>query len=126
MSTSVKGMIDQYILAWNQKSLGNYAAGFSKCWAKNGQYADPYGTYDGLDAIVNFASKSGEIVPERVFSILEEPEFHNHYGRYAWKVALPDGQNTGYDYFEFDENFRITKLVSFFKLPDDYPIEKLQ
>lgn len=125
MNTSVEEMIGQYVSAWNENSLENYRKEFGKCWADDAVYLDPYGEYQGVDELATFAYKSLEIVPERKFSIFEEPEYHHQFGRYTWKVEIGEKTNVGFDYFEFNSNFEITRLVSFFKLPEDYPLERL-
>jgi hypothetical protein len=125
MNASVEKMIAQYLLAWNENNLEAYKEEFSKCWAPEATYSDPFGEYKGVDGISNFAQKSLEIVPERKFKILENPEYHHKFGKYAWMVEFEGKTNVGYDYFEFNDNFEITRLVSFFKLPEDYPLEKL-
>jgi hypothetical protein len=35
-------------------------------------------------------------------------------GRYTWNVVLPTETKEGFDYFEFNEQYQITRLVSFF------------
>ncbi len=125
MITSVEEMIEQYVLAWNQTELKNYKNEFAKCWDGRALYSDQYSEHTGLEGIVGFADKSLEFAPDRRFSVLESPEYHHGYGRYAWKVDAEGMSNVGYDYFEFNENFKIAKLISFFTLPDTYPIDKL-
>jgi hypothetical protein len=127
MITSVEEMIEQYVSAWNENNLEAYKREFGKCWAANAVYVDPYSEdIIGVDGIANFAQKSLEIIPNRKFKVLEKPEHHHTFGKYVWHVDYEGQTNTGYDYFEFNANFEITRLVSFFKLSDDYPLEKLQ
>jgi len=119
-------MIGQYVSAWNENNLEAYNKEFKKCWADDAVYTDPYSEHiSGVEGLAGFAQKSLEIIPTRKFSILEEPEHHHGFGRYAWSVAFSGQTNTGYDYFEFNAEFKITRLVSFFKLPDDYPVDRL-
>ncbi|WP_133554323.1 isomerase [Pedobacter duraquae] len=125
MMSSVEKMIDQYILAWNQTGLESYSLEFEKCWGSNALYSDQYSEHTGVQGIADFADQSLKFAPDRKFSVLEIPECHHTYGRYAWKVETGGKTNVGYDYFEFNAEFKITKLISFFTLPDDYPIEKL-
>jgi len=126
MSTTVEQMIDQYLKAWNEENLQAFKHEFGKCWAGDAIYIDPFGTYTGVDGIAGFAQLSLDIMPSRKFSVLEAPDHHHQFGRYTWSVKFDGGNNMGYDYFEFNEDFKITKLISFFKLPEDYPIDKLK
>jgi hypothetical protein len=126
MITTVREMIEQYITAWNKTSLAEYRQEFAKCWAEYGVYIDPTSAgFVGVEAIAQFANLSLDIVPERHFELVDEPDSHHTYGRYTWKVTTPGGTNVGYDYFEFNEEFKITRLVSFFKLPADYPVDEV-
>lgn len=125
MNASVEKMIEQYVSAWNENNLEAYKKEFGKCWDVNAVYIDPYSEVNGLDELARFAQKSVVIRPTRKFSILEKPEFHHSFGRYAWEVDVSGRKNQGYDYFEFNSNFEITRLISFFKLPEDYPLDKL-
>jgi hypothetical protein len=125
MNTSVEEMIEQYVSAWNENSLEDYRREFKKCWSPEAIYVDPFGSYQGVESLSEFAQKSLEIVPSRKFRVFENPEYHHQFGRYAWKVESLGQSNVGYDYFEYNDRFEITRLVSFFKLPEDYPIEKL-
>lgn len=125
MITSVEEMIAQYVMAWNQTDLESYRREFDKCWAEQALYSDQYSEHTGMEGIAAFADTSLEFAPDRKFSILEKPEFHHTYGRYSWQAETGGRKNIGYDFFEYDESFKITKLISFFKLPEGYPIEKL-
>ncbi len=125
MDKKIEDMIGQYVFAWNQQSPENYRNEFAKIWAEGAVYVDPYGEYHGLEQLTDFAVRSLSIVPQRFFSIHEPVVSHHHFAKYAWKVQFSEGVNVGYDFIEFDENYRITKLVSFFALPSDYPLEQL-
>lgn len=125
MITSVDKMIEQYVASWNENNFAAYKKEFEKCWANEALYVDPFGEYKGLDELAKFAQISLEIIPNRKFSILEQPEYHHHFGKYSWLVEFSGRTNIGYDYFEFNQDFKITRLISFFKLPEDYPVNKL-
>ena len=122
---TVEEMITQYLIAWNQKDLASYKREFSKVWAEGDEYIDPFGHYSNVEELAAFADQSLKIIPDRVFTIHKKAEYHHNYGKYEWKATFADGINIGVDLFEYDDNFRITKLVSFFSLPGDYPVEKL-
>lgn len=126
MITSVEAMIQQYVASWNETTYDDYAREFAKCWAPEATYTDPnFEGIKGVEGIADFAKKSLDIVPERVFSIHEAPEFHHNTGKYLWAVEFAGQKRIGTDYFEYNDVFKITRLVSFLTLPDDYPLEKL-
>jgi len=114
MIVSVEAMIRKYVAAWNEKGLHEYKAAFATCWATDALYTDPNFQVKGLDGIAELAATSLERSPIRTFSILALPDYHHNVGRYTWKVDLPTETKEGFDYFEFNEDFRITRLVSFF------------
>ena len=122
---TVEEMIMQYLIAWNQKDLASYKREFSKVWAEGAEYIDPFGHYNNVEELVAFADQSLKIVPDRVFTIHKKAEYHHNYGKNEWKATFADSINIGVDFFEYDDNLKITKLVSFFSLPEDYPVEKL-
>jgi hypothetical protein len=112
---TVEEMIEQYVSAWNSKNLEEFKAEFAKCWAPDAIYTDPnYELVSGLDGIAELAQISLEKIPVRKFSVLTQPDYHHQVGRYNWKVELPELTKEGFDYFEFNDKYQLTKLVSFF------------
>jgi len=117
MITSVEEMIERYVSAWNEQSLAAYKTAFAECWAPEALYTDPnFELIKGVDGISELAQKSLEMIPSRTFKILTKPDYHHHVGRYNWQGQFPDGTRDGFDYFEFNDKFQITRLVSFFNL----------
>ena len=114
MTPSAEGMIRKYVAAWNEKELDAYRAGFSACWAEDGTYTDPNYALKGLDALADLAYTSLEREPARIFHVVTLPDHHHNCGRYTWSIELPGVTKEGYDYFEFSDDYKITKLVSFF------------
>lgn len=115
MIPSVETMIEQYVNTWNASNLDAYKSGFAACWAPNATYTDPLNAYvQGVDALADLALGSWNKLPGRIFTITKRPLFHHNSGRYYWQVVLPEGPRQGLDYFEFNDQFQITRLVSFF------------
>jgi hypothetical protein len=116
MIASVEEMIDLYVQAWNGKSLAEFKAGFAVCWAEDSTYTDPnFALISGVDGIAGLAQSSLDLYPIRTFSVLTAPDYHHNVGLYSWTVDLPEHTRDGYDYFEFNEQNQITRLVSFFE-----------
>ena len=115
MISSVEEMIKQYVAAWNEKGLPGFKAAFAECWAADATYTDPnFALIKGVDGIAELAQASLELVPVRTFQVLTLPDHHHNVGRYTWKVNLPQETKEGFDYFEFNPENKITRLVSFF------------
>ncbi|MDE1191467.1 MAG: nuclear transport factor 2 family protein [Arachidicoccus sp.] len=115
MTSSVEEMIQQYVAAWNKRNFADYKAAFAECWAEDAKYTDPnFALVKGVDGIAELAWRSLEKSPHRVFHVLTQPEYHHNIGRYTWKVDLPDGSKEGFDYFEFNEEHKLTRIGSFF------------
>ncbi|HEY0177176.1 MAG TPA: nuclear transport factor 2 family protein [Pedobacter sp.] len=115
MIPSVEEMIEKYVAAWNLKGLEEFKAAFAQCWADNATYTDPnFALVRGVNGIAELARASLEKVPVRTFHVLTRPDYHHNVGRYTWKVDLPGETREGFDYFEFNEENKITRLVSFF------------
>ena len=115
MISSVEEMIKQYVAAWNGKGLDEYKSAFAECWAPDATYTDPnFALVKGVDGIAELAQTSLEKSPVRKFHVLTKPDYHHNVGRYTWNVVLPKETKEGFDYFEFNDENQITRLVSFF------------
>jgi hypothetical protein len=54
-------------------------------------------------------------VGPRKSKVLAEPHIHHHSGRFRWLAICPEGYPVeGMDYFEFDSENHITRIVGFF------------
>ena len=103
-----------YIEAWNQATPGAIRNNIEKCWAPNCTYTDKNTPLiNGIDEIINLIIQSLEKLPVRTFILPAPPEYFDNCGRYRWTLQKPGGGYDGMDYFEFnDENF-ITRIVGF-------------
>jgi hypothetical protein len=114
MITSVEEMIEKYVSAWNGKGLEEFKTAFTEIWEHNANYTDPnFALVKGLTGLIELANASLEREPIRKFSILTMPDYHHNVVRYTWKVDLPNETKDGFDYIEFNEAYKITRLVSF-------------
>ena len=115
MTSSVEEMIGLYISAWNQTEVNGFKTGFAKCFAVDAAYTDPlFPDIHGVDELVELVLHYLELAPVRTFSVAVQPVHHHYVGLYTWKADVPGATREGYDYFEFNEEFKITRLVSFF------------
>ena len=113
---TVEESITQYIQAWNEKGLKNIKTALEKCWTNNGTYTDPSNPpLKGLDELAAVIHGSQEKMPERKIKLTTKIDFHDNSGRYKWLLTKKNGDTgEGFDYFEYDSENRITRIVSFF------------
>ena len=114
MKAQVQKMIHDYVEAWNQDSLAGLKTAFSKVWSETATCTDPSFEATGVDALAAIALGSLEKFPGRKFEVITQPEFHHNVGRYNWCVIFADGTSKdGTDCFEFNEDFFITRIITF-------------
>jgi hypothetical protein len=117
MAHTVDEMIEKYVAAWNYNSLEEFKQAFTEVWAVHAEYTDPnFPLVKGVKGISELAQFSLEKIPGRKFSVVIPPQYHNQACLYTWGVDIPGiGKREGQDYIEFNEVFKITRLISFFK-----------
>ena len=113
---NIEETILTYTSAWNETEREVIKAIISRCLAKDATYTDPLtDTLSGQDAIIELITGSYEQMGPRTFQVLGEPSTHHNNGRFRWLAIRPEGYPVeGMDYFEFDRDNRITRIVGFF------------
>jgi hypothetical protein len=113
---NIEETILTYTSAWNENEREAILKKISKCWAAGGTYTDRLtDTITGPDAITDLIISSYEQMGPRKFQVLAEPLVHHQSGRFRWLAIKPEGYPIeGMDYFEFDSENRITRIVGFF------------
>lgn len=113
---SIEEIILIYTSAWNETEREAIREKIDQCWSTEGTFTDKVtDTITGQDAITDLIISSYDQMGPRTFMVLAEPVTHNHSGRFRWLVIRPEGYPAeGMDYFEFDEQNRITRIVGFF------------
>jgi hypothetical protein len=116
MIQSVEQMIDQYILSWNSNQPEQFEPEFAACWAVEANYSDPnFSLVEGLQGLVEFAQDALVKMGPRTFSVIMAPQAHDYTCLYKWRATFPDGRTAdGFDFIEYNESFKITRLVSFY------------
>ncbi|MCC8409157.1 nuclear transport factor 2 family protein [Mucilaginibacter sp. UR6-1] len=113
---SIEKTILTYTSAWNETEREAVLEKISKCWAPGGAYTDHLtDTITGPEAITDLIISSYRQMGPRTFQVLAQPQVHHQSGRFRWLAVRPEGYPIeGMDYFEFDSENRITRIVGFF------------
>ena len=113
---SIEEIILIYTSAWNETEREAIREKIDKCWSAEGTFTDKVtNTITGRAAITELIISSYDQMGPRTFKVLAEPVTHHRSGRFRWLVIRPEGYPAeGMDYFEFDEQNCITRIVGFF------------
>jgi len=113
---NIEETILTYTSAWNETEREVILEKISKCWAPAGTYTDCLtDTITGQDAITDLIISSYGQMGPKTFQVLAEPHVHHQSGRFRWLAIRPEGYPVeGMDYFEFNSENRITRIVGFF------------
>jgi len=113
---TIEEAIRTYTSAWNETDPEKIKARISRCWAEEGSYTDRLtDTITGQQGITDLITRSYEQMGPRTFQVLGAPETHHYSGRFRWLATFPEGYPAeGMDYFEFNADNRITRIVGFF------------
>ncbi|WP_158826639.1 nuclear transport factor 2 family protein [Mucilaginibacter lacusdianchii] len=113
---NIEETIRTYTSAWNETEREAIMKIISQCWAPDATYTDPLtDTITGQEAITELIISSYDQMGPRTFKVLAAPQTHHQSGRFRWLAVRPEGYPAeGMDYFEFDDQNRITRIVGFF------------
>lgn len=120
---NIKETIDCYLSAWNGKTAEAVQAEFLKCCAPEITYTDrnastytddPTHLVKGINEFTALVMDSHTKVPGRTFSILTVPQYFEGHCHYSWGLHIPGKEVLiGWDYFQYNEQNLITKIVGF-------------
>ena len=113
---NIEETILTYTSAWNETEREAIKELISRCWAPEATFTDRVtDTITGRDAITDLIIGSYKQMGPRAFKVLGVPDVHHNSGRFRWLAIRPEGYPVeGMDYFEFDSDNRITRIVGFF------------
>lgn len=115
-NNAIEATILTYTSAWNLTQREAILEKLGACWSAAGTYTDPLtDTITGPEALADLIISSYQTMGPRTFKVLAEPQAHHQCGRFRWLAIRPDGYPAeGMDFFEFDDDHRITRIVGFF------------
>ncbi len=112
---TVEEAVECYMQTWNVKGLQNIRTALAKCCAKEISHSDPNRPpKTGLEWLASVIQSSQEKFAGREIALISKVDYHFSSGRYNWRLTQKDGQRfEGTDYFEYDSENRITRIVTF-------------
>lgn len=115
--SKIERNISLYVAAWNVEDLDTIKLAITEFWTDESTYMDDKTPeIKGIDALANLIHKSYEKLPGRRFSQLTNPDIFNDTGRYTWMLHKKDETtHAGMDFFEFNSEGYITRIVGFLK-----------
>jgi hypothetical protein len=112
---TINETISLYTDAWNKTGYDSIIAALRDCWAAEGTYVDTQNPLvKGLVDLTRLIESSYEKMPVRTFKLLSAPVFHNNSGYFKWSVTAGDQTREGMDYFEYNTQHQVTRIVGFF------------
>jgi hypothetical protein len=113
---NIQEIILTYTSAWNETGPEIIREKINRSWSINGTYIDKLtDTVIGRDFLPDLIVASHTQMGPRTFHVVAEPVTHHRSGHFRWLVTRSEGYPAeGLDYFEFDENNLITRIVGFF------------
>ena len=113
---SIEENVLLYTSAWNETEREVISKKIDQCWSAQGTFTDKVTeTITGREAIIDLIIKSYNETGPKNFSVMEEPVTHHRSGNYRWINIPAEGYPAqGMDYFEFDEQNQITRIIGFF------------
>ena len=113
-TSSISGVVAQYLQAWNETDPAARRAIIDEVWAVDGTYTDPMADVAGRDAIdAVIAAVQGQF-PGLVFT-LGPVDAHHDQARFTWNLG-PEGAEelvVGFDVAVLDGDGRIRAVYGF-------------
>lgn len=113
---SIEEAVLLYTSAWNAPRHEEILEKIQASLTIEATYTDRQtDTVSGHDAIADLIFITYQKAGPRIFRVLGLPDTHHQKGLFRWVAMPPAGYPLqGIDYFEFNENHRITHIVGFF------------
>lgn len=112
----IKYAVSAYLDAWNTGGLEKIYPKLQTFWTSESSYVDAkYPKVTGFDEFAIFIQAIHSELPEVMFIQSSKIDFHNNSGRFSW--TMKNGSEiilNGMDYFEYDDEYKITRIVGFF------------
>jgi hypothetical protein len=116
MIETIEDSITQYAEAWNVAGTENIKAALKDCWTPESTYYDPQNELvTGLNGLADLIDSFHQQAPGHRLYQTSKVDAHHYCGRFLWENVDPNGKKiVGMDYFEFNDQNQVTRIVGFF------------
>lgn len=113
---TVEESVTQYGDAWNVKGIENIKVALKDCWTSESTYVDTQNEMvKGIEGLAALINGFHEQMPGHTLQQASKVDSHHNSGRFTWVNIVPNGEKIeGMDYFEYNDQNQITRIVGFF------------
>lgn len=118
-----KKVVARYCAAWSKADPTERTLAVAEVWAEQGEYLDSQPVHVvGRDALNSEIVKFQKQFPGAQFRC-DAVRAHHDFVGYTWSMVMADGTERfqGMDFGEIDSAGRLTRIVSFFDMPQPAP-----
>ena len=118
-----KKILARYCAAWSMADPTERTLAVAEVWAEKGEYLDSQPVHVvGRDALNSEIVKFQKQFPGAQFRC-DAVRAHHDFVGYTWSMVMSDGTKRfqGMDFGEIDSTGRLTRVVSFFDMPQPAP-----
>jgi hypothetical protein len=120
---AIKGIVTQYMAAWNEPEAAARQALLAQCWSDGGAYLDPKTSLTGRDELARHIATIQASRPGARLEFMSGIDVHHNVVRFLWRLVRADGScgDISIDFGEVGPDGRLVKIIGFFGAPPALP-----
>jgi hypothetical protein len=109
-------VVSTYVQAWHERDRATRRRLLEQTWAEDGVYADPGGTIEGREALIEAIADFHERRPGVRIEVRGAIDGFGRHFRFVWATLNEGGEvlREGIDVGQLDEDGRIASIIGFF------------
>jgi hypothetical protein len=109
-------VVTTYVRAWHERDEATRRRLLEQTWAEDGVYADPGGTIEGREALIEAIAEFHEQRPTVRIEVRSAIDGFGRHFRFEWATVDAGGEvlREGVDVGQLDNDGRIVSIIGFF------------